>query len=235
MSRMTIASSTKATLLGGASVLALLLSTGLSGPGRMPRHTPETAATASALPSGTATSTRTARATKTVTATATPTVTRTPRGTATATIIAPRYETPIPTPDGLYPELSAEIDKAIASIRLKPLPAELNPAEHDPVKQVTVFRWLLNWTPPRLEGLPGSKYRLPGGIPYQLNVDFEIHPEVRKPEYIVDYDLVVSEDHLTFNGWLASGVYHWRIRPDYRSHLYRRFGPWSEWQTVVIP
>jgi len=228
MSRITIASSCKAALLGGASVLALLLGTARSEPGR-------------ALPAGAATRTHTATLTHTPTVTgtaaqtATLTATRTPHATPTATVIPTRFETEVPTPDGRYPALSAEIDKAIAGIRLIPLPAQLNPAEHDPTKQITVFRWLLDWTPPRLEGLPGAQYRLPGGIPHQLNVDFEIHPEVRTPEYIVDYELVTPDDHLTFTGRLAKGVYHWRIRPDFRSHLYRRFGPWSEWQTVVIP
>lgn len=222
MSRIAIASSCKAALLGGASVLALLLGTARSEPGR-------------ALPAGAATRTHTATLTHTPTVTgtaahtATLTATRTPHATPTATVIPTRFETEVPTPDGRYPALSAEIDKAIASIRLEPLPVEQEPAE-----RISVFRWKLDWTPPQLEGLPGAQYRLPRGIPYQLMVDFEIHPEVRTPEYIVDYELVTPDDHLTFTGRLAKGIYHWRIRADYKSFLYRRFGPWSDWQTVEI-
>lgn len=132
---------------------------------------------------------------------------------------------------GPYVELYHEVERALASVRIEPLP---------PVRNATntswTFRWKSVWSQPQLEGLPGSQYLLPGGKPYLHTTEIEIVPDpVPDATFYPSVYQGVLDDHVEVpDQALPKGVYKWRLHTIYHSMSYVSDSNWTPWQRFEV-
>lgn len=132
---------------------------------------------------------------------------------------------------GPYVELYHEVERALASVKLEPLP---------PVRNATntgwTFRWKSVWTPPQLEGLPGSEYRFPGGKQYFYAAEIEIVPDpVPDTTFYPSVYKSLLDDHAEVpDQALPKGVYKWRVHTYYHSMSYDSDSNWTPWQRFEV-
>lgn len=141
--------------------------------------------------------------------------------------------TPSPIPyTGPYVELHDEVERALASVVIEPLP---------PVRNATntgwIFRWNLSWTPPNLEGLKGAHILYPNGKQYLFASQIVILPDPLPANEIVYPQLYQSIDGTQVEVsdlQLPKGVYKWQVSAFYNSMVYKSISAWTPWQRLEV-